>query len=153
MKKIKFKIPCKSILTIIFIFLATPFPLHANECPKYTGLFSCPAMPGLKYPQPPYKIYVNTENDNDILIYKSRLSISPEKESIIIADGKEHSSIDNKGITRSYVANCTDGVLTNRYSLAEEIAETKIWVTKTGDLNILYDFAHGHILTCSKIAL
>ena len=126
----------------------------SGACPDFTGTFQCPAMQNVKYPQPAYTMYAVTEkNIVGTYIYKSYLSISPERKSEIISDGKKRSSIDHRGITRNYIASCNKGVLTNKYStVGKRTAETKIWMDNNGHLNILYGFAKGKVLVCNRLS-
>lgn len=123
-----------------------------NDCPDYTGVFDCPAMPNLKHPLPAYIMYGTTTNKNGIHTYKSHLSIPPNIKSTIVADNTERTSKDHKGTTRNYRATCKKGVLINRYSTSRGTAQTEIWINKDGHLKIRYDFAEGKILTCKRVS-
>ena len=124
-----------------------------SPCPNYTGVFQCPAMPNVEYSLPEYIFYGKTEkNTEGAWIYTSYLSISPEIKSKIIANGKRHSSVDHRGVKRVYTASCNKGVLINKYSTSRGTAETKVWLDKKSNLNILYDFAKGKVLICNRVA-
>lgn len=130
----------------------TPSTTPLADCPDYTGVFQCPEMPNIKYPRPAYTVYASATNKEGTYIYESHLSISPEIKSKIIADGKEHTSKDHRGITRHYRASCNKGVLINRYSASKGTAQTELWIDKKGHLKIRYDSADGKILTCKKVS-
>ena len=125
----------------------------SNACPDYTGVFQCPAMQNAKYPLPAYTMYAITEKNADgVHIYKSYLSISPERKSVIVSDGKKRSSMDHRGISRNYIAHCNKEALINKYSTAKGDAKTRIWLDKNGNLNILYDFAKDKVLICNRVS-
>ena len=136
------------------MFLALSFlvgSVLASECPQIVGKFDCPALANKKFPQPPYKIDAHMEKRDGVEVMVSSISISPGKKVELITDGKPHTPSGAASEAPKYTASCAKGVLTNSYSTPSGKAETKISLTKSGDLKVDYDFAKGESLICKKM--